>query len=91
MLNTSRNLGFSNCFTIDTIGNRGGLALMWSSDTKLEIQHFSRFHIHSMISEEKSGLEWFLTRFYGQPETSKLSASWELFDTINRGPCLVGV
>lgn len=39
------NLGFSNGLCVPSRGRSGGLALLWSSDTNLEIKSFSNNHI----------------------------------------------
>lgn len=63
----SSKLGFLNYFTIDIVGQKGGLAMMWKDDVNLEILNYSRRHINTKVKEADSGLEWGWTGFYGEP------------------------
>jgi hypothetical protein len=42
-------LGFNNLFVVNSVGKSGGLALLWNEDAGLEIQNYSRRHIHATI------------------------------------------
>ena len=60
-------LGFTNGLYVSSRGRNGGLALLWSSDTKLEIKSYSNHHIDAIITEADIGLVWRFTGFYGYP------------------------
>ena len=62
-------LGFSNGLIVPSRGRRGGLALLWSSDTILEIKSYSDYHIDAVIIESSNGFLWRFIGFYGHPET----------------------
>ena len=49
-------LGFTNGLCVPSKGRSGGLALFWSSDTKLEIKSYSNHHIDAIITEANTGL-----------------------------------
>ena len=44
-------MGFSNGLIVPSRGRRGGLALLWSRDTNLEIKSFSDHYIDAVITE----------------------------------------
>ena len=56
-------LGFSNGLCVLSRGQSGGLALLWSSDTKLEIMSYSNHHIDAIITEADDGIVWRFTSF----------------------------
>ena len=71
-------LGFPNGLIVPSRGRSGGLALLWSVDTNLEIKSFSNHHIDAIITESGNGLSWRFTGFYGYPETHLREDSWKL-------------
>ncbi|XP_050245813.1 uncharacterized protein LOC126693715 [Quercus robur] len=76
-------LGFSNGLIVPSRGRRGGLALLWSSDTVLEIKSYSDYHIDAVITESSNGFLWRFTGFYGHPETHLREDSWKLLSFLN--------
>ena len=76
-------LGFSNGLIVPSRGRRGGLALLWSRDTNLEIKSFSDHHIDAVITESSNGFLWRFTGFYGHPETYLREESWKLLSLLN--------
>ena len=61
--------GFTNGLFVQSRGRSGGLALLWSTDTNLEIKSYSNHHIDAIITEADNGLSWRFTGFYGYSET----------------------
>ena len=57
--------------------SRGGLALIWKNDVKLEVINCTANHILAKLKED-DGFEWYLTCFYGWPEASQKEKSWQL-------------
>ena len=51
MEKVKHSLGFFNGLIVPSRGCRGGLALLWSSDTNLEIKSYSDHHIDAIITE----------------------------------------
>ena len=70
-------LGLSGCLGVDRHGLGGGLALLWSSSTVVNIQSFSQNHIDADVASE-GGLRWRATGFYGHPERGMRNHSWDL-------------
>ena len=76
-------LGFTNGLYVQSRGRSGGLALLWSSDTNLEIKSYSNHHIDAIITEADNGLSWRFTGFYGYLETHLREESWKLLFYLN--------
>ena len=76
-------VGLSNGLIVPSRGRRGGLALLWSRDTNLEIKSFSNHHIDVVISESSNGFVWRFTGFYGHPEAHLREESWKLLSLLN--------
>ena len=60
---------------VSSIRQGGGLALLWRSSTKVDIQTFSSHHIDAIITKEHGNKTWRFTSFYGHLETSKREES----------------
>jgi hypothetical protein len=71
-------LGFDNIFVVDPVGRSGGLALLWRTKENLEIYNYSRRHIHAVVKDDEGHPVWKLTGFYGHPDSSKRSESWDI-------------
>ena len=76
-------LGFTNELCVSSRGRSGGLAFLWSSDTKLEIKSYSNHHIDAIITEADTGLVWRFTGFYGYPETHLREQFWKLLSYLH--------
>ena len=76
-------LGFTNGLYVQSRGRSGGLALLWSNDTNLEIKSYSNHHIDAIITEADNGLSWRFTGFYGYLETHLREESWKLLFYLN--------
>lgn len=61
-------LKFDNCFIIGRSGMGGGLALLWTSKVKLEVQSYSKHHIDAIIHNE-NGSFWRCIGVYGHPKS----------------------
>jgi hypothetical protein len=64
-------LGYLGLFMVDCIGRSGGLALLWDSETVVEIQNFSQHHINPMIKDPMNVAPWKLSGFYGHLVAAK--------------------
>ena len=61
---------------------RGGLlALIWKNEVQLELINYTANHILVKVTEEDD-YEWWPTCFYGWPDVTQRSKSWELLDHI---------
>ncbi|XP_042944747.1 uncharacterized protein LOC122278633 [Carya illinoinensis] len=76
-------LGFYGCLAVSCEGRSGGVALYWKNNFTVEIQSFSRFHVHAKVTEEGENSEsWWLTGIYGKPDVSRRYESWDLLRSI---------
>ncbi|CAM8956535.1 unnamed protein product [Rhodiola kirilowii] len=73
-------LGFINCFVVNSKGKSGGLAILWTDATDLVIQNFSDYHIDCVI---KGAEERRLTVFYGNPIAHFRWRSWILLNQLH--------
>ena len=64
-------LKFDHLFMVDSVGQSGGLILMWNDDIRLTIQNYSRRHINAIISVGREGTKWKFSGFYGHLEAAK--------------------
>ena len=71
-------IGFANGLFVPSFGRSGGLALLWTRETDLEIKSFGRFHIDAIITEANTNFKWRITGFYGHPQTYLRQFSWDL-------------
>jgi endonuclease/exonuclease/phosphatase family metal-dependent hydrolase len=75
-------LRFNSVFTVSSNGRKGGLAMFWRDTIDLEIRNFSRNHIDAIIKDSTVGKMWRLTGFYGSPERSGRSETWQLLKRL---------
>ena len=74
-------LPFPNKIIVKKPDSGGGLALIWKNGVKLELINYTANHILVKVREEDD-YEWWLTCFYGWPDVTQRSKSWELLDHI---------
>ncbi|KAH9776449.1 putative reverse transcriptase/RNA-dependent DNA polymerase [Citrus sinensis] len=70
-------LHFDNCFAVNCSGRGGGLALLWSSGSMVQIKSFSTHHIDAEILTT-SGRRMRITGVYGHPEMGQKKHTWTL-------------
>ncbi|XP_031124299.1 uncharacterized protein LOC116026992 [Ipomoea triloba] len=75
-------LGYAGLFSVDSIGHRGGLALLWKEGTEVDIKSFSANHIDAEVCLSSGDLKWRFTGFYGCPERVRRSESWNLLKQL---------
>lgn len=75
-------LGYHGLFVVDCNGRSGRLALLWDSETEMEIQNFSQHHINAIITVPTNTLPWKLTGFYGHPVPAKSHTTWSLLKIL---------
>ena len=66
--------GYEGLFVVEPVGQSGGLALFWRVAEELEIQNYSQIHINAIVKLLDEESPWKLTKFYGQPDPSKLNS-----------------
>lgn len=76
-------LGFDGLFSVDHVGNSGGLALFWKDGGSLSIQNYSQHHITAFMKLADENCGWVFTGFYGYPDQTQREKSWRLLSTLN--------
>ena len=84
MKSKKQELGYPQGLAISSIGQSGGLALLWKPETKVAIQGFSRWHIDAHITCAITDATWRLTGFYGQLDTNKREETWSILESLGR-------
>lgn len=67
-------LGFDSNFVINPMGRKGGMAMLWKFDFRIEVKQYSNHHIHLSIFtilDPNYNTLWYLTGFYDHPKTSR--------------------
>lgn len=75
-------LGFSNCFVVDPVGRKEGLAILWRDNVQLDIHNFSLMLISAWVEDTFTKIKWLFFKFYGEPTSSKKHYTWELLDAM---------
>ncbi|KAJ8754033.1 hypothetical protein K2173_001931 [Erythroxylum novogranatense] len=77
-----KKLRFAGMFTVDPVGNKGGLALFWKIDGMTQLLSYSQHHVDIVVVME--GLKrWRLTGFYGYPERHSRHLGWNLIRRLH--------
>lgn len=48
--NIRRKCKMEGCFVVDSVGCKGGLALLWNENTNMQVQSFSQNHIDALVN-----------------------------------------
>ena len=70
-------LGFASMLAIPSDGRRGGLAMLWKTDVKIDTQTYSPHHIDVQVLIP-STQPWRLTGLYGYSEEQLKPETWRL-------------
>ena len=74
--------GLKDSFVVPSDGLKGGLALFWKFDIKVDVLNSSLSFIDALIEGgERIGC-WHLSGFYGHPETALRLESWRLLNFL---------
>ena len=71
-----------NFFGVSRITRGAGLAIFWKQDFDLKVVNSSPNFIDTIINHRKDDV-WRFISFYGAPETSRNSESWNLLRGLN--------
>ncbi|KAL9436888.1 hypothetical protein AB3S75_022853 [Citrus x aurantiifolia] len=82
MNEVSRKLNYENCFAVSSIGKGGGLALLWKSETNVQINSFNQHHIDAEIVMENGKLIR-CTGVYGHPDMRQRKHTWTLLRRLS--------
>ncbi|KAK4400699.1 putative ribonuclease H protein, partial [Sesamum angolense] len=69
---------------VDSIGKGGGLALLWDKEVFVDLVSFSRYHMDARVQLREGEDYWRFTGFYGEPDSSKRTVSWDLLIRLSR-------
>jgi len=75
------NLPFHNKIIFKHPDSGEGLAFLWKHDIRLEVINYTVNHMLAKVIE-KDGFVWFMTGFYGWPETQQKLNSWKLLEYL---------
>ena len=84
--------GFKDSFVVPSEGLKGGLALFWKPNIKVDVLNSSLSFIDALIKGGDRIGCWHLTGFYDHPETSQKVESWHLLNSlrdVSQLSCLV--
>lgn len=71
-----RRLHFQQCFSVDSIGLSGGLALFWNEEVHVQIFSYCQNFIHSSVMVKDSGQVFDCTYVYGNPQFQQRRGLW---------------
>ncbi|KAJ0097106.1 hypothetical protein Patl1_28744 [Pistacia atlantica] len=71
-------IGFSCSFVVDSRRASGGIAMLWKDDKEVDLVSYTQHHISFIVNQSTANQKFILTGFYGHPEASKRSSSWNL-------------
>lgn len=72
-------LKYSNSFTVNSMGRKGGLVLIWNSDCEEDIINYSQHHIHVYVTNKDSMINWYFTAL-----NSKQNKPWCVIGYFNK-------
>ena len=84
MARIKRKLERQQGLVVPSVQRGGGLALLWKSSLKVDVQTYSPHHIDTIVIEEQENKRWRFTGFYGHPEISKREDLWKLLEQLSR-------
>lgn len=72
-----RRLGFEGCLAVNSLGRKGGLALIWKNDSEVKFESYSQTHL-AWVEDTSLNTTWLFTGIWGEPEASKRHFTWNL-------------
>ena len=77
-----REVKFLNKLIVKKHDSGGRLALLWKRDVSMDVINFTENHILAKVVEE-DGFVWYLTCFYGWPDSTQKAKSWALLSHLS--------
>ena len=74
--------GFKDSFIVPSDGLKGGLALFWKNNIKVNVLNSSLSFINALIEGGDRIGCWHLSGFYGHPEPAMSVESWRLLNSL---------
>ena len=78
-----RSMSHMNCLFVLSKGQSGGLAMIWTKDTSLDIVTYDPHHINAIVTELEFGFKWRVIGFYGHSEMHQRHESWKLLTSLH--------
>ena len=72
-----------NCLFVPSKGQSGGIAMIWTKETSLDITTYSPHHIDAIVTKPKTGFKWRVIGFYGHLDTHQRHESWKLLTSLH--------
>lgn len=69
-------------FGVASYGRSGGIVLLWSKDTIVTLENYSKHHIDAHVMLPNSNVTWRYTGFYGEPNVSRRKFTWNLLNRL---------
>lgn len=66
-----RRLGYEDCLTVNLLGRKGELAMLWRKESMVEIVSYSHRHIAVWVEDAKYDQKWLFIGLHGEPNMSK--------------------
>ena len=77
-----RRLSIENCFAVNRMGLKGGLALCWNAEVLVTITSYSNHHMDAVVQLE-NGKQWRCTGIYRHPEMQQKQQTWMLLSRLS--------
>ena len=71
-------LNFDYMLGVDSVGQSGGLVLLWNDQINVVIHNYSRPYINAIVKLGRDGFPWKFLGFYGHPVAEKRHELWGL-------------
>lgn len=68
---------------VDSVGHKGGLALLWKDDVDVQVQSYSTNHVDALVKTDGLGRIKFFG-FYNYPKLNQRHLSWDILRNIGR-------
>lgn len=78
---------------VSSVGNSGGLALLWRKNIHVALKSYSSGHVDAIVRLENGGLAFRLTGIYRAPDASQRHHTWNLMRALHTGdhiPLFIG-
>lgn len=68
---------YEGCFSIECVGHKGGLGVLWRSKDVAQVDGFSKWHVDLLVIL-KDEMPYRMTLFYGYADRNERHKSWSL-------------
>ncbi|XP_019200076.1 PREDICTED: uncharacterized protein LOC109193678 [Ipomoea nil] len=75
-------LGFDGVFKVDSVGTKGGLALLWRTNGTASLLSYSKNHVDIEVTMPGFN-KWRMTGYYGYAQRERWNDSWEFIRSLS--------